>query len=135
MDSTQRIVFFDGHCHLCTGAVRFIIRRDPKQKFLFSSLQSAYAEKRLAAYQIQSAGSATFYLLEGTQLYQQSTAFLRIMKQLHGGWPLLYYLLGWIPPFLRNAVYRWVSQNRYRWWGRSEQCLIPTPELKARFLA
>ena len=75
----------------------------------------------------------SFILAEEDKIYTRSTAALRIAKQLSGGWKLLYGLII-IPGFLRNAVYNWIAKNRYKWFGKKDDCMIPTPELKERFL-
>lgn len=137
-EEPQAVVLFDGVCNLCQGSVNFIIDRDPKSHFRFAPLQGqraaallvSHGRKALAA----GADPDSIVLLEGGKVYEHSTAALRIARRLSGLWPLLYYLFIWIPRPIRDVVYRFIARNRYRWFGKTEACRMPTPALKARFL-
>ena len=118
------IILFDGVCNLCDSAVQFIIRRDKKNTFLFASLQSEMGQRILAQYN---------FPVDNNKAYTRSTGALKVVKKLKGLWPLLYGFMI-VPKFIRNWVYNWVGRNRYKWFGKKEECMIPTPELKARFL-
>ncbi|WMT39950.1 thiol-disulfide oxidoreductase DCC family protein [Paenibacillus sp. D2_2] len=130
------IVLFDGVCLLCQGAVKFIIKHDPGAQFKFASLQSDVGRRLLQQY-----GGAraidepmnTMYLLERESLYTRSSAALKIAKKLKFPWPLLYALII-VPQGIRDAVYRWVANNRYRWFGKSDVCMLPANGIKERFL-
>jgi predicted DCC family thiol-disulfide oxidoreductase YuxK len=126
------IVFFDGVCNLCANSVKFIIERDDKNVFRFSSLQSDFAKRTLNLPDLV-AIPQSLLLLKEDKIYTKSTAALLIAKQLKGAWPLLtvFFL---VPPFIRNFVYDWVAKNRYSWFGKNEHCMIPTPEMQQRFL-
>lgn len=127
------IIFFDGVCNLCNGAVQFVIARDLKDHFRYASLQSEFAKHKLSMFGIDPEKEDSILVLEHNKVYRQSAAVLRITRKLGGLWPLLY--AGIIfPPFVRNAIYRWIAKNRYRWFGKQESCWIPTPELKEKFL-
>lgn len=126
------VILFDGVCNLCTASVQFVIRHDKKDIFKFASLQSAYGEKILGQ-NPEIAGLDSFLLKENNRVYSRSTAALKVAKKLGGAWPLLYAFII-IPPFIRNAVYDWISANRYRWFGKKGECWVATPELKERFL-
>ena len=128
----QTVIFFDGLCNLCNGAVQFTIERDPKNIFQFASLQSGFAKLELQNFEVDLAQMNSFILLENGKLYQQSTAALRVAKKLNGLWPLLYAFII-VPPFIRNAVYNYIAKNRYKWFGKKESCWVPTPDLKSRF--
>lgn len=130
------VVLFDGVCNLCNGAVQFIIDRDPEGTFRFASLQSERAGALLRAHGLEppAGDPESMVLVDGGRVYQRSSAALRIARRLRGGWGLLYGLMI-VPSFVRDAVYRLIARNRYRWFGKSEQCRVPTPELRARFLA
>ncbi|SHK98102.1 thiol-disulfide oxidoreductase DCC family protein [Hymenobacter psychrotolerans] len=133
-DSSASIVLFDGVCNLCNGFVQFIISHDPAGRFRFTALQSEAGQALLARYgQLPAATPETVMLLENGQLYTHSTAALRIAKGLNWPWRGVAAALV-LPRFLRDAAYRFVARNRYRWFGRQESCWLPTPELKARFL-
>lgn len=127
------IILFDGVCNLCDSAVQFIIRRDKKNTFLFASLQSEMGQRILAQYNFPVDELNSFILVENNKAYTRSTGALKVVKKLKGLWPLLYGFMI-VPKFIRNWVYNWVGRNRYKWFGKKEECMIPTPELKARFL-
>lgn len=129
------VVLFDGVCNLCNGAVQFIVDRDPEGTFRFASLQSerAAALLREQGREPPAGDPESLVLIEGGRLYERSTAALRIARRLRGAWPLLYTFVV-VPRFVRDAVYRLIARNRYRWFGKSAECRVPTPELRARFL-
>ena len=127
------IVLFDGVCNLCNSAVQFIIRHDKKNIFMFTSLQSDTGQKLLAQYDLPLNELNSFILIENNKAYTRSSGALRVIKKLKGLWPLLYGFII-VPKFIRDGVYNWVGRNRYKWFGKQEACMIPTPELKARFL-
>jgi predicted DCC family thiol-disulfide oxidoreductase YuxK len=127
-------ILFDGVCNLCSGSVQFLIERDPGAKFQFAALQSDAAGRLLA-----SAGRSspeppeTFVLFEDGRVFTRSTAALRITRHLPFPWPLAWgFML--IPRPVRDAIYDWVARHRYRWFGRREQCMVPTPERRQRFI-
>jgi predicted DCC family thiol-disulfide oxidoreductase YuxK len=127
-------VLFDGVCNLCNGFVRFVIPRDPAGRFAFASLQSDVASRLLA--QTTPAGSTrggSIVLIEGGRVFTRSTAALRIVRRLRFPWNLAYAAIA-VPAPLRDWVYDRVARNRYRWFGRQDVCMVPTPELKHRFL-
>ncbi|GAC1371489.1 MAG: thiol-disulfide oxidoreductase DCC family protein [Hymenobacter sp.] len=135
--SAPDTILFDGVCNLCNGFVQFVIRHDPRGRFRFAALQSEAARALLAAHGLAALGPAaepeSVLLLSGGQLYSHSTAVLRIAHRLGGVWRVLG--AGWVlPRAWRDALYRFVARHRYRWFGRQESCLLPTPALKARFL-
>ncbi|MNO54500.1 hypothetical protein D3C76_449740 [compost metagenome] len=128
------VVLFDGVCHLCQGAVQFIIKRDPVGRFKFASLQSDIAEKLLSGNGIRNEDQmGTIVLIENKVKYTRSTAALRIAKGLRFPWPILYGFII-VPPVIRNAVYKWIAANRYRWFGKDDVCMMPTPEISQRFI-
>ncbi|MBF2055344.1 MAG: thiol-disulfide oxidoreductase DCC family protein [Candidatus Sericytochromatia bacterium] len=127
------IILFDGVCNLCNGAVNFIIDRDPEAYFHFAALQSEAGQKMLQELGLSQQDFDTIVLIEGNKHYTHSTAALRIARKLKAPWSLAGVLL-LVPAFIRNAVYRQIAKNRYQWFGKSAQCRLPTPALKARFL-
>ena len=127
------IVLFDGVCNLCNSSVQFIIKRDKKKQFLFASLQGQTGQEVLEKFNLPANNFNSFILVEGDNVYTRSTAVLRMLKKLGGGWRLFYGFII-IPKFIRNAVYNWIAKNRYKWYGKRDECMIPTPELKERFL-
>ena len=129
----QAVIFFDGICNLCNGAVQFTIERDKKNMFQFASLQSDFASEKLKPFHIAPENLESFILLENDKVYLRSTAALRIAKKLNGLWPLLYGFII-VPRFIRDAVYNYIAKNRYKWFGKQESCWVPTPELKSKFI-
>lgn len=130
----QTVVFFDGLCNLCNGAVQFVIKHDTKNIFKFASLQSDYAQKELLPYKIDLTAPNSFVLIIEGEVYQQSTAALKVVKQLNGLWPLLYVGI-FLPRFFRDWIYGFIAKNRYKWFGKKEICWTPTADLKHKFLA
>jgi predicted DCC family thiol-disulfide oxidoreductase YuxK len=134
MNQGSPIILFDGVCNLCHGLVQFIIERDPKARFRFASLQSEVGQRLMpSGVNPDPENLDSVVLIEGTRAYTHSAAVLRILRQLGGGWQLLAAGLV-LPRFLRDAAYRFVARNRYRWFGKQNECWLPTPELKSRFL-
>ncbi|MBK0404788.1 thiol-disulfide oxidoreductase DCC family protein [Adhaeribacter sp. BT258] len=134
MTRQHAIIFFDGVCNLCNGFVQFVIERDPEGYFQFASLQSEAAQPYLKKFQLDENALSSVVLVENGKCYTQSSAALRILKKLSGGWPLLFAGI-LIPRFLRDGLYNFIARNRYRWFGKQESCWLPTPALKQRFLS
>lgn len=126
------VILFDGVCNLCSNAVQFVIKRDKKSAFRFSSLQSAFGQNLLKHYNLPNAGFDSLILFENEKIYTKSTAALMVAKRLSGAWPLLYFFII-VPPFIRNTIYDMVAQNRYKWFGKKETCWVPSRQLKIRF--
>lgn len=129
----QPIILFDGLCNLCDGAVQFVIKHDTDEKFLFASLQSENGQKLLKQFNLPLKNFNSFVLLQNNKIYSKSTAALFVAKQLNGAIKFIYLFII-VPAFIRDSVYNWISKRRYKWFGKKEACIIPTPELKARFL-
>lgn len=127
------IVLIDGVCHLCGWLVTFIIPRDPAGRFRFAPLQSDIGRKLLQQGGLDADRLDTVVLVEKGEYYTESAAALRILRGLRFPWPAAYLLIT-VPAPLRNRLYRYVARNRYRWFGRDEQCLLPTPDIRRRFL-
>lgn len=134
VDLPHAIVLFDGVCNLCNGAVQFVIRRDRAAYFRYASLQSEVGQSLLKQHGLTASTLTTMVLVEGDTVSVRSTAALRIAAHLTLPWRALA-RLGWLMPVSwRDTLYRWVARNRYSWFGRREQCWVPTPQLKALFL-
>ena len=131
--NSKPIILFDGICNLCDGAVQFIIKHDPDGIFLFASLQSEAGQNLLKQYQLPLENFNSFILLQDDKAYNKSTGALKVARQIKGAWSWLYIFMI-IPKFIRDAVYDWIAQNRYKWFGKKDACMIPTPKLRARFL-
>lgn len=133
VNTSRPVLYFDGVCNLCNGVVQFIIRHDKKQQFLFASLQSVSGQKILAEMPEAAQQAGSVILQYNNKYYTRSSAILQVCRLL-GGWFMLL-LAGYIlPPFIRNTLYNFIARNRYRWFGQKEECMIPTPELKNRFI-
>lgn len=133
MTAEKKIILFDGVCNLCNGSVLFVIKRDRKDVFRFAALQEGVGKELIASYNIDRVETDSIVLIENGKAYVKSTAALRAARHLEGAWPLLYGFMI-VPKFIRNWVYDIIARNRYKWFGQQDQCMIPTPELKAKFL-
>jgi predicted DCC family thiol-disulfide oxidoreductase YuxK len=129
----EAIVLFDGFCRMCSFIVRFVYARDPHARLRFAPLQSEAGQALLRRFGLAADRMDTFVLVEGDRCFTRSTAALRLVRRLRGLWPLLYAGIA-VPRPLRDAVYGFAAKRRYRWFGRSDACMLPTPDLKRRFL-
>ena len=132
-DFQYKIILFDGVCNLCNGAINFIIERDKKNVFKFATLDSQIAKDLSEKYSIDLSKVDSIILISNKKAFTKSSAALHIAKDLSAAWPLLYSFMVF-PKFIRNAVYDFIAKNRYKWFGKKDSCMIPTPELKAKFL-
>lgn len=126
------IILFDGVCNFCNRSIQFIIKRDPHATFQFASLQSDIGRKLVLDY-----GPPTYVdsviLIEDELVYMKSTAALKICKRLNGAWQLLYIGI-LIPRPIRDFVYDYIANHRYQWFGRATSCIVPSKEIRKRFL-
>ena len=129
----KSIILFDGVCNLCNSSVNFIIKHDKKTQFAFTSLQSDVAKEILLQFKIKKLNLDTIVLIDNGEIYEKSTAVLKILKHLNGGYKLLYAFMIF-PKFIRDWVYSCIAKNRYKWFGKKDNCMIPTLEIKSRFL-
>lgn len=127
------VILFDGVCNLCNGLVQFIISRDPGGRFAFASLQSDAARRLMGEVSLTDPRPDTFVLMEDGRAFTRSTAALRIARRLGFPWSLAYPLVG-VPTPLRNRAYDIVARNRYRWFGKRDACMVPSPDIRRRFL-
>ncbi|MDX8045806.1 thiol-disulfide oxidoreductase DCC family protein [Gracilibacillus sp. S3-1-1] len=128
----QKVILFDGVCNLCSSSVQFIIKRDPTGTFQFASLQSEVAQQLLQERHI-STHLDTIILIEGERVYTKSTAVLKIAGQLQGAYKL-FAIFRIVPRPIRDVVYQFIAKKRYRWFGKQEQCMVPSPDIRQRFL-
>lgn len=127
------IVLFDGICNLCNSSVNFIIDRDKHNRFKFAALQSDAAVHHIGNSTGLEKVENSIVLIQDGKAFHQSTAALRIARQLSGLWPVLYIFI-LVPPFIRDGVYSWIARNRYSFFGKTDTCRVPTPELRDRFI-
>jgi predicted DCC family thiol-disulfide oxidoreductase YuxK len=133
MTASRPIILFDGVCNLCNSSVQFVLKKDKQKKFLFASLQGKTGQEILRRFSLPANDFNSFVLAEGNKYYTRSTAVLRMLKLLGGGWKFFYGFII-VPGFIRDAIYNRIARNRYKWYGKKEECWIPTPELRERFL-
>jgi predicted DCC family thiol-disulfide oxidoreductase YuxK len=129
----KSIILFDGVCNFCNSSVNFIIKHDKKEHFLFASLQSDVAKEILLQFNERKNTGNSIILISGEHLYTKSTAALNIAKKLNSGICLTYVFII-IPSYLRDWVYDIIAKNRYKWFGKKENCMIPSAKIKERFL-
>lgn len=131
----KKLILFDGVCNLCNSSVLYVIKRDKKNTFMFAPLQSETGKRIIEKFNIDTTktDSILLYNPEKDKINYKSKAALKIASQL--GFPtniLAVFLI--IPSFISNWVYDFIAKNRYKWYGKKEVCMIPTPELKSKFL-
>lgn len=130
----KKIILFDGVCNLCDSSIQFIIKHDKKDIFRFVALQSEIGLEIINHIGIDTSKIDSILLYEpGKAYYYKAQAALKIAKELGG----IYTAISWfsiLPNFLTNTIYDYIARNRYKWYGKKEACMIPTPELKAKFL-
>ncbi|WP_298496607.1 thiol-disulfide oxidoreductase DCC family protein [uncultured Algibacter sp.] len=131
----KQIILFDGVCNLCNSSVLYVIKRDKKQLFMFAPLQSDVGRHVIEKFKINTSkiDSIILYHPEKEIIHYKSTAALKIASQLPFPTKALAIFLI-VPSFIRNWVYDFIASNRYKWYGKKETCMIPTPELKSKFL-
>ena len=129
----KSIILFDGVCNLCNASVNFIIKHDKNAQFIFASLQSDAAKEILLQYNLKKIKIDSIVLIQNNEIYEKSSAALRIAKALSGGFKSLYLFII-IPKFIRDFGYDYIAKNRYKWYGQKETCMIPTSEIKNRFI-
>ena len=130
----ERLLLFDGVCNLCNASVRFVIQRDPKARIRFAPLSSELGNT--FAKQVGQTGpepTSIVYLRKGAVI-QRSTAALYVARDLSGAWPLLFGFIV-VPRVLRDLVYDLIARKRYAWFGRTDQCMVPPPDMATRFLS
>lgn len=129
----KTVVLFDGVCNLCNSAINFVIDHDKNNNFYFASLQSEFGQALLTHFGKNTDDFDSMIVYENGKIKTKSTAALRIAAGLSGGWKF-FSIFKIVPAFLRNAVYNLIAKNRYKWFGKKNECRIPTPELKAKFI-
>ena len=129
----HHIIVFDGVCNLCNGSVNFIIARDPREVFVFTPIESLYAQELLIGLELEGIGEESFVLVKNGEAWLRSDAALQISREMSGLWPLLYGLR-FVPSPLRDFIYNQVARNRYRLFGRKPSCMVPSAALKRRFI-
>jgi predicted DCC family thiol-disulfide oxidoreductase YuxK len=134
MDNSDSILLFDGMCNLCTGVAHFILKIDKREKIRFATLQSSAAKLFLNRYGLFPDRADSVVYISGGKALVKSSAILHLLKDIGGGWKILY---GFriIPVFIRDFFYDLIAKSRYRIFGRRDSCMVPSEEIKWRFLA
>lgn len=127
------LVIFDGACNLCAGSVRFILARERDHALRFAAVQSRCGQEAMRRWGLDPTAPASFLLIEEGRALQRSDAALALTRHLRMPWRMAS-ALRVIPRRWRDAIYDVIAGRRYRWFGRREVCLVPTPELRARFV-
>jgi predicted DCC family thiol-disulfide oxidoreductase YuxK len=130
---SRYIIIFDGVCNFCNGAVTFIIDHDPEGMFSFTPMQSDLAKELAEKYSIDTVGLDTFILIKNGRSYIRTSGALEICKDLSGFW-YLFRIFKMVPARIRDVVYRALAKNRYKLFGRQSECMVPTEEVKGRFI-
>lgn len=137
-DPVGAVIVFDGVCVLCNGWVRFLLRHDRRCRYRFAAMQADAGRELLAAHGLDPGDPASFLLVEydGIPVPRVSTdtdALRRVLVGLGGGWCMAHVIV-LLPRVVRDAAYRALARNRYRWFGRHQACSLPPPEHRHRFL-
>jgi predicted DCC family thiol-disulfide oxidoreductase YuxK len=132
-DLGHPVMLFDGVCNLCNASVQWVLQQDKKGVFRFAALQSETGRQLMESHGMSTEKIETVVLVSGQKVFTHSDAALEMVRLLGGAWSILY-IFRWIPKGLRDAVYRFVARNRYRWFGERATCMMPKPEWAGRFL-
>jgi predicted DCC family thiol-disulfide oxidoreductase YuxK len=127
------VILFDGLCNFCNGAINFVLKQDKKGIFRFAPLQSEAGRRLLQQYHLPTDEFESFVLIDDGKVYTKSSAALRVMNKLPWYWKEAQ-IFRVIPTIFRDAIYDFIARNRYKWFGKKDQCMLPTPEMRSRFL-
>ena len=130
----QPVILFDGVCNFCNSSVNFVIKNDKKGVILFAPMQTGAGQQLLKQYQLPVNDMQSFVFIESGKAYTRSTGALKVCRYLKNLWPLCYGFII-VPKFIRDGIYNRIAKNRYKWFGIRQQCMIPTPEIRARFIS
>jgi predicted DCC family thiol-disulfide oxidoreductase YuxK len=133
MNTNHKIVLFDGVCNFCNSSVNFIIDHDKHNRFKFAALQTEAGQELLKKHNLPTEDFDSFILVDGDRYYKKSSASLHTVKEFPGLWKLLYAFII-VPPFIRDIFYNIIAKNRYKWFGKRDECRMPTKELREKFL-
>ena len=134
LQKNKKLILFDGVCNLCNSSIQFIIKNDKKNLFLFSPLQGDIGQEIIKSFNINNAKIDSVLLYSKKDgLSQKSTAALKIAHQL--GFPQnLLSVFFIVPRFIRDWIYEYIAQNRSKWFGKRDSCMVPTPDLQSKFI-
>ncbi len=132
MNELNKIVLFDGVCNFCNSSVQFIIRNDKTNSLKFASLQSEIGQRLITTYNLSKELDSVIFI-ENNQAYIKSKAALKIANYFGGFWKI-FQVFNIIPSFIRDFFYDIIANNRYKWFGKKDSCMLPSPEVRSRFL-
>lgn len=127
------VILFDGVCNLCNGSILFILNRDPSGIFRFAPLQSETGKDLLSKFDLPNDKLDSIILVENNEYYLRSTAALKILQRLGALWKIVYVFM-LVPRPVRDYIYDIVARNRYKWYGKRAECMIPSSDIESRFL-
>jgi len=129
----DNLILFDGVCNLCSALVQFVIRHDPAAKFRFAAIQSEIGGEIFQSHGLDLTDLQTFVFAAEGKMFLRSDAAIEVVSRFGGAWRI-FRIFQLVPKVLRDSIYSFVARNRYRWFGRNETCMVPTAEIKERFL-
>ena len=129
----DNLILFDGVCNLCSALVQFVIRHDPAGKFRFAAIQSEIGGEIFQSHGLDPADLQTFVFAAEGKMFLRSDAAIEVVSRFGGAWRI-FRIFQFVPKVLRDSIYSFIARNRYRWFGRKEVCMVPTAEIKERFL-
>lgn len=129
----KKIILFDGVCNLCDSSIQFVIRHDKKDIYRLVSLQSELGQKIIRHLGIPSNINSTVLYEPGKAYYYKSDVAFKIIKDI-GGIRKVLLVFSILPKSILNSIYDYVAKNRYKWFGKKERCMVPTPEIKNKFI-
>ena len=134
LKNDKKIILFDGVCNFCNASVLRVIKNDKKNVFLFAALQSDIGLQITTHFKIDTSKIDSIILITSDEDFAlKSTAALKILKEFNGLWKVLQ--VCWIiPPFIRDHIYNYIAKNRYKWFGKKDNCMLPTEEIKSKFI-
>ncbi len=134
LENQNGIILFDGVCNFCHSSVNTIIRYDKKKYFRFAPIQSALGQELMNKFGLDPIQFDSVILIDHNKAYTYSSAVLHILKKMGGIFSLGYVFII-VPPIIRNGIYKWFSRNRYKWYGKKDSCMVPTAEIRSRFIS
>jgi predicted DCC family thiol-disulfide oxidoreductase YuxK len=133
LENQNRIILFDGVCNFCNSSVNTVIKLDKKRYFRFAPIQSEIGTQLMLKHGLDPLKFDSVILIDNNRAYTSSSAVINILKKIGGIYSLAYAFII-VPPFIRNGIYKWVARNRYKWFGKKDTCMVPTPETRSLFI-
>ena len=129
----ENLILFDGVCNLCSALVQFVIRNDQAAKFRFATIQSEIGKEIFQSHGLDASDLQTFVFIADGRMFVRSDAAIEVVSRFGGGWRT-FKIFRFVPRMVRDAIYSIIARNRYRWFGRKEVCMVPTADIRERFL-